>query len=47
MGSASSKPSVLKPLAFLKCLAAGHEFQNSHSRPGYLTCVRCKFRKRG
>jgi hypothetical protein len=39
--------SSFKPLAFLKCLATGHAFQNSHSHPGYLTCVRCKFRKRG
>ncbi|WP_281258606.1 hypothetical protein [Caulobacter mirabilis] len=33
--------------AFLQCLFNnGHEFTNSKSRRGYVTCVHCGFRKR-
>jgi hypothetical protein len=35
----------LKPFAFLRCLFLGHEFRNSHSRQGKVTCMRCRYRK--
>ena len=35
-----------RPLRFLLCLFTGHRFMNSHSRPGFVTCVRCRVRKR-
>jgi len=34
-------------VAFVRCLlGGGHQFKNSRSHPGSLTCVRCRYRKR-
>jgi hypothetical protein len=33
-------------LAFLVCLARAHHWRPSRSRPGYMTCVKCRMRKR-
>jgi len=33
-------------LAFLACLVRGHHWRQSRSRPGYMTCVKCRARKR-
>jgi hypothetical protein len=37
---------VLKVLTFLSCLFRGHEWHVSRSRPGRLTCIKCRARKR-
>lgn len=45
--SASLKPQRFRPLAYLKCMSAGHVFMNSRSMPGYVTCRRCHARRKG
>jgi hypothetical protein len=35
-----------KPVAYLKCVADGHEWMNSRSVPGAVTCRRCRARRR-
>lgn len=40
-------PQPFKPVAFLKCVADGHDFRNSRSMPGHITCRRCRMRRRG
>ena len=44
----SSPPEGLRPIAFLRCLVLrhSHDYVNSKSKPGYLTCVRCRYRQR-
>ncbi len=33
-------------MKFISCLFTHHKWRNSNSRPGYVTCVRCGYRKR-
>jgi hypothetical protein len=40
------KAQPFRPVGYLKCLAEGHEFMNSRSMPGYVTCRRCRVRRR-
>ncbi|MGE5565500.1 MAG: hypothetical protein ACM3YN_05010 [Parcubacteria group bacterium] len=35
-----------RPLTYLKCLGNGHDFTYSRSMPGYVTCRRCRLRRR-
>ena len=39
---------ALRPIAFFKCLfvRGGHDYVNSKARPGHLTCVRCRYRRK-
>ena len=43
----SGAPEGLRPIAFLRCLVLrrGHDYVNSKSKPGHLTCVRCRYRR--
>jgi hypothetical protein len=36
----------VRPFEFAQCLVKGHTFGVSRSRPGYLTCNKCRARKR-
>lgn len=45
--AAVSRPQPFRPMAYLKCVAEGHDFRNSRSMPGQITCRRCKFRRSG
>jgi hypothetical protein len=40
-------PDGMRPAAFLKCVFVRrrHDYVNSKSRPGHLTCLRCRFRR--
>lgn len=49
LGSASqpaNRPQPFKPVTYLKCVAEGHDFMNSRAMPGYVTCRRCRVRRR-
>ena len=35
-----------KPLAYLRCVSEGHQLTNSRSSSGYVTCTRCRIRRR-
>ena len=38
---------LIRPLMFLRCLFfRGHEWTNSKAKKGYMTCRRCRMRKR-
>jgi len=40
-------PSVFRPLAFLQCVFdKGHEWTNSKAKKGFMTCRRCRIRRR-
>ena len=45
--AAPSRPLSFRPVAYLKCVADGHDFRNSRSRPGHITCRRCRMRRSG
>ena len=45
--AAAPRPLPFRPVAYLKCVADGHDFMNSRSRPGHITCRRCKMRRGG
>ena len=45
--AAPTRPLPFRPVAYLKCVADGHDFMNSRSRPGHITCRRCKMRRGG
>lgn len=40
------KSQPFRPVSYLKCVTEGHEFMNSRSMPGYVTCRRCRLRRR-
>lgn len=42
-----ARPQAFKPVAYLKCVADGHEWMNSRSIPGAVTCRRCRARRKG
>jgi hypothetical protein len=39
-------PQPFKPMSYLKCVADGHDFTHSRSHPGFVTCRRCRARRR-
>jgi hypothetical protein len=41
------RPQPFRPAAYLKCFADGHDWMNSRSVPGAVTCRRCKARRKG
>ena len=41
------RPQPFRPAAYLKCFADGHDWMNSRSVPGAVTCRRCKVRRKG
>jgi hypothetical protein len=41
-----ARPQPFKPVAYLKCVADGHEWMNSRSVPGAVTCRRCRARRK-
>jgi len=41
------KSQPFRPVAYLKCIGDGHDFMNSRTMPGYVTCRRCRVRRRG
>lgn len=41
------KSQPFRPMSYLKCVAEGHNFMNSRAMPGYVTCRRCRMRRRG
>jgi hypothetical protein len=41
------KSQPFRPVSYLKCVAEGHEFMNSRSMPGCVTCRRCRIRRGG
>lgn len=43
---ASRRPQPFRPVAYLKCIADGHDWMSSRSVPGAVTCRRCKARRR-
>lgn len=45
--AAASRPQSFRPVAYLKCVADGHDFMNSRSMPGHITCRRCRMRRSG
>jgi hypothetical protein len=40
------RPQPFRPVAYLKCFADGHDWMNSRSIPGAVTCRRCKTRRK-
>ena len=42
----ASLRSPFRPVSYLKCMTDGHEFMNSRAMPGYVTCRRCRVRRR-
>jgi hypothetical protein len=42
-----ARPLPFRPVAFLRCVAEGHDFRNSRSNPGHITCRRCRHRRGG